>query len=832
MISAATRGSGGARLAEHLLKTSENERVVVRPGRGLATFTLREQIYELGLLSRHGRTSRPLYHVHADPAKEWREAEFAAWWADLEEALDLEEHPYAEVEHLKYGRRHRHRVYSLVKPDGRTANLSHDYAKRERAARLAELRTGEKLTKGRHNRAVINQLRSEGRNAEVAALQAAGLADGDRPTAQINSTERLQEARTGVVLTDLRQQVATIWDQFYGQPDALAEQLARHRLTLAAGDKPGHVVVVDRTGNVHDLARTLNAAKKAAGGGGPRLRPNDVLKALGQTRLQTIETIRQSLAAGGSPLEQEVAYAQQPGPAESAAKPARNVGDRGIGASVASPPTANADRSSSAAYSAPAAGRDERFGHVGESFILPTLDLVGLARGVIRSRIADKRASSDLGRALAGGDLQCRFDDLSARSDGIGVGGPQNANARGRRRRAASGVPTGDRAGESVARSSRAPGSGSRDDGQSSRAAPPKPASRHRAERADNLRRAGERLRRLAGDRSLEGDRGQGQRAPGGDRNRFGSPGSDRGEAGIRGADKAIERLIADASRAPHGYARAAALGALSAHVAVLERQVAAGMADEAAATREERASQAIRQRAAAASDSFRAALATAYLDPGAAEAAWKDLKRRYGAGRAGRFVEQRPALLGQLKGQLKFFGLFADRERRAAVAFARSSIHLAIASGRAWAAFFAEKPVHAATAVAARSKPNAIASREAAHALRRHRLSSVEVAARAADEQRRAEIEEIGMLADTAATVGPGGAVMSRIDYSWPADLPTEEVLRRRALFARHPQEASSAIVKAFQARAPDDYQRWLSRQPDLKASAQHASRRQSSPH
>ena len=69
MISGATRGKGGSGLWRHLLDYKhQNDAVMVGASRGLIETGTKDQIKELTHIGRYASHSKPLHHVHADPA--------------------------------------------------------------------------------------------------------------------------------------------------------------------------------------------------------------------------------------------------------------------------------------------------------------------------------------------------------------------------------------------------------------------------------------------------------------------------------------------------------------------------------------------------------------------------------------------------------------------------------------------------------------------------------------------------------------------------------------------------------------------------------------------
>ena len=272
MIGGATRGGGGSKLGKHLDDAKgQNERTWSGSSRGLVSDSIRARVAELTTIACHARSRAPLYHVHADPDVDWSEQQWTRYWQLVEDEFALVRQPYAEAVHLKAGRQHRHRVYSLVKPDGTCLRLDHDYIRREKLHRLVELETGAAITPGRHNRAVLAALDAQGLTVAAAELRAAGLGTMERPAAPMTPRERMQAERTGVDPRVVGAAVLAAWHTSDTGAAFLAA-LADQGLRLAQGDKVP--VVVDDQGGTHPLAKLL--AKTAKAGGSAPIRAADV----------------------------------------------------------------------------------------------------------------------------------------------------------------------------------------------------------------------------------------------------------------------------------------------------------------------------------------------------------------------------------------------------------------------------------------------------------------------------------------------------------------------------------------------------------------------------
>jgi hypothetical protein len=263
MIQSATRGRGDDELAEYLLDLGENEQVEVLPARGVAALCFQLQLREMVARAAHGRTELPILHLHVNPPREWSEAKFARHLDVYEAEHGLVGQPRLGVFHRKNGRGHRHYVWSLVRRDGSVISMSNDYARREKISRMLEFEFGEPHVAGRHNRAVAAALRREGRLDVVASIAEAGLLEIERPVAKQTSAMRHQEKRTGVRNARIEEIVLAAWQATSDGP-SFERALEEEGLALATGDEVP--VLVDRTGNVHPLARLIGKVTKAADG--------------------------------------------------------------------------------------------------------------------------------------------------------------------------------------------------------------------------------------------------------------------------------------------------------------------------------------------------------------------------------------------------------------------------------------------------------------------------------------------------------------------------------------------------------------------------------------
>lgn len=279
---ATARGPKG--LFEHLASLDLNEKISDWRMEGLANTDPRLAIAELAARAYGTRCRHPLVHASFNPTRYLTAYEEMSAWREFEKAHGLEGQPWLEVVHVKFGRRHIHRVYSRIIADtGKTISSSHMWPKNELAGRIVEFINGEPPTAGAYNHWVAKRLREQGR-LKIAEWLLNATEGKPPPTAELTSRERAVQERTGCDLHVLRHVAA---DAFRRAPDLreFKNELLSAGLLLARGDK-GAPVVVDPEGGVHSLVRLINAANKATGF--ERIKAADVTSKINPRQLPSV----------------------------------------------------------------------------------------------------------------------------------------------------------------------------------------------------------------------------------------------------------------------------------------------------------------------------------------------------------------------------------------------------------------------------------------------------------------------------------------------------------------------------------------------------------------
>lgn len=92
---------------------------------------------------------------------------------------------------------------------GRALDCRNSYKRNEKLSRLSELRTGQTIIQGRHNRAVFHALKAEGKEQEAQAIQ--HITEGDLPGACFSTNTQRKAERKGINLPEEKQAITDIW---------------------------------------------------------------------------------------------------------------------------------------------------------------------------------------------------------------------------------------------------------------------------------------------------------------------------------------------------------------------------------------------------------------------------------------------------------------------------------------------------------------------------------------------------------------------------------------------------------------------------------------------
>lgn len=234
--------AGAGRLAAHLLRADQNERVSVRELRGVGGDTLRDALTDMTAFAAGTNARKPFYHasINPRPSEPLNEAQWSTAVDRLEVALGLTGQPRIVVEHVKDGRAHRHVVWSRIDlARHRTIPDSHNYRKHEAVARDLEQLFGFAPVRGAH----------------------IGRGSSKRPERAPNHDEMQQGGRTSIDPQEAKAFITRLWrSTTTGQEFAAA--LTAAGWMLARGDRRDFVLI-DPAGGVHSLPRRVAGARAA-----------------------------------------------------------------------------------------------------------------------------------------------------------------------------------------------------------------------------------------------------------------------------------------------------------------------------------------------------------------------------------------------------------------------------------------------------------------------------------------------------------------------------------------------------------------------------------------
>jgi hypothetical protein len=263
--------AGGRELADHLLNVEKNETVKILSVNGTVSQKLHGAFQEMEATASGTRCKKPLYHAKISPNPKDPAMTPEQWNRSIEalrKQLGLTDHAYAAVLHRKYGkatpdilREHVHVVFCRINPDTMLAmHDGHNYRQHELVARQLEKEFGHARTQGAH----------------------VGRENVERPPRTPPDWAMQQAAKSGIQPRDVAATVKQLWADA-PNPRSFAAALPEEGLTLALGTRD--LVVLDRAGDVHTLARCLN------------LKVADIRERLAEIERSKVPTVEQAREA-------------------------------------------------------------------------------------------------------------------------------------------------------------------------------------------------------------------------------------------------------------------------------------------------------------------------------------------------------------------------------------------------------------------------------------------------------------------------------------------------------------------------------------------------------
>jgi hypothetical protein len=243
-------GKDARALAAHLAKDAGQESRVVAIGNCPVSDS--DQALRYMQAMRDGsQATVAFHHITINPAKPLTDDQRDEAVQRVLAAFGAEDHAHVVWEHAEKRRatgdadQHFHVVLGHVGPDGRALDDAHSYRKLEAVARSLEVDFGHDVVHSRRTAAVMDELRSMGREDVAQWLADEGAPDTPPPSAT-SSRRRAAAAREGIDLPAAQAAVRDAW-QASDNPQAFVAALREQGIEIAPGRKAG-VFVVSKDG--------------------------------------------------------------------------------------------------------------------------------------------------------------------------------------------------------------------------------------------------------------------------------------------------------------------------------------------------------------------------------------------------------------------------------------------------------------------------------------------------------------------------------------------------------------------------------------------------------
>ncbi|GBR71423.1 hypothetical protein AA0312_2306 [Acetobacter tropicalis NRIC 0312] len=222
-------GSGHKALAAHVLRGEKNEAILLFEG---SEYWLKDWVKEA---KREGLTYG-LRHIAFNPEQVMTDPELSGFADRLCEELGANKASRTLILHQKDGKRHGHLILPEWQHD-HVLSSRFSYMRLEKVARLEEIRLGHPLTAGRHDAAIANALRKEGKQSEAELVEALIPGDASLPRAAYTSQARRMTERQAVDLPALKKEIIALWQRSDEKLPAFRRLLQEQGLVMREGDR-------------------------------------------------------------------------------------------------------------------------------------------------------------------------------------------------------------------------------------------------------------------------------------------------------------------------------------------------------------------------------------------------------------------------------------------------------------------------------------------------------------------------------------------------------------------------------------------------------------------
>jgi hypothetical protein len=224
---------GHNRFRNHIFRGDENERIALVQG-------VERDVEDFFEDARRDGRKNAVRHFIISPESQTTPVEMMQVVCELGKELGFDPAAAVIIEHQKPRAtegvfdRHWHVICADWDPETGTIETSHNFARQEKIARLAEWRLGHPFVLGAHHSAVLAALEREGWGEAAAALRST-FPEAVLPVRSAYTHDEAQKAkRAGKDLAPVRELVRMIWASTT-TADELRNRLAGHGLTVAVG---------------------------------------------------------------------------------------------------------------------------------------------------------------------------------------------------------------------------------------------------------------------------------------------------------------------------------------------------------------------------------------------------------------------------------------------------------------------------------------------------------------------------------------------------------------------------------------------------------------------
>ncbi|AQS83894.1 hypothetical protein A0U92_02925 [Acetobacter aceti] len=250
--------NGHADTADHIFNGPKNERITALQGN---PFIMQDMVFD----AKNFGLKYGFHHFKISPDKLIsREQAYKDFEAIAKEySFNLSDAVIVEHQKQRSKKDNSAIHWHLIAPHfnhvtGKALDCRNSYKRNEKLSRLSEIRTGQTIIQGRHNKAVFYALEKEGKTAEAQAIQ--HITTGELPSASFSVNQQRKAERAGISLPNEKATIENIWKASDGLK-AFISGLESEGFTFQAGTKKD-TYIIEKNGTLIGSANRLLKMKK------------------------------------------------------------------------------------------------------------------------------------------------------------------------------------------------------------------------------------------------------------------------------------------------------------------------------------------------------------------------------------------------------------------------------------------------------------------------------------------------------------------------------------------------------------------------------------------